>query len=461
MQFSSISLPVLCCLFVAACTGGKKELQSNRWEQDGPAPSLPSQFEQNQIIQKVGHEKLVLSKQNLDGIEVEGAFLKTISSQNGDLLFVKWAYRDQLSSRIKKQKKRMLQNLDSFQRNLKSRHLIFEQYVLAAEPKLFLSAHDTLLWKLEYTDQLGQNFAGFFDENLNLIRTLRLSSQFESNDAIGSVYPLGALKSSVQNVRLKQLTGQKELTGTHLKVMTKSNAPATADQGQFVYDAADDRLKQVQVYYDIIESMDWFKNHFQFDLAQPLQVEMSMGYPDKTNAAFYFRSKISLGDGDGVVYKDMPLDPSITRHESVHAIIDQIAGLLNENESASLNEAFADYFTATQRNNPKMGEGSYKKAEFKRSLANEMKLGEKNGTTYHDSLIVSGLLWQIRSELGSDIADDLAWENLKRLQPYSDFKDFHLELLSEIQKLQIDQQNKVKSILTQREWPLSAEATPK
>ena len=460
MRLLQASLYVLCCLQMAACTG-KKELKSNRWEQNGPAPTTPTQLEQNQVTQKVGSEKLVLSKQYLEGIEIEGAFLKSISSNNGDLLFSKWAYREQLPNRVKKQKKRMLQNLDHFQRNLKSRHLIFEQYTLAAEPKLFLSAHDELLWKLEYTDQQGQNFAAFFDESLNLIRTLRLSSQFESSDAIGAVYPQGPLKSPIQNVHLKRLTGQKELVSAYLKVLTKSNAPATADQGQFIFDGADERLKQVQVYYDIIESIDWFKNHFQFELAQPLQVEMSMGYPDKTNAAFYFRSKISLGDGDGVVYKDMPLDPSITRHESVHAVIDQIAGLINENESASLNEALADYFTATQRNNPKMGEGSYKKADFKRNLANEMKLGEKNGTTYHDSLLVSGMLWQIRSELGADIADELSWETLKKLQPYSDFKDFALEFLSEVHKLNVDQQNKIKSILAQREWPLSVEATSK
>ncbi len=461
MRLINVPALVLCCLQMAACTGKKEDLKSNRWEQNGPAPSIPTQLEQNQVSQKVGTERLVLSRQILDGIEIEGGFLKSISSNTGDLVFAKWAYRDQIPNRVKKQKIRMLQGLDDFRRNLKSRHLIFEQYTLATEPRLFLSSHDELLWRLEYTDQLGQNFAAFFDEKLNLIRTLRLSSQFEASDAIGSVYPLGPLKSGIQNVRLKQLTGQKELAGPRLKVMTRSNAPATADQGQFVYDSADDRIKQVQVYFDIIESLDWFKNRFQFELAQPLQVEMSMGYPEKTNAAFYFRSKINLGDGDGIVYKDMPLDPSITRHESVHAVIDQISGLINENESASVNEALADYFTATQRNNPKMGEQSYKKAEFKRLLANEMKFSEKNGMTYHDSLIVSGMLWQVRTELGSDLADSLAWETVKKLQPYSDLKDFALEFLSEVEQLHVDQQTKLKSILAQREWPLSFETTSK
>lgn len=451
-KFLKIILLTLFFLQTVGCTS-KKELKSFRWTGKGDKVLLPVQFLSEQKLQKIGSEKLVLSKQILDGVEIEGGYLKTISKCDGELIFAKWAYLDQLPRHLQKQKKRMEQNQDDFQRNLKLRHVIFESYTVVSKPELFLNTHGRLLWKLEYADDLGQFFAAYFDEEMNLVRTLRLSSAFDSNGAIGSVYPLGPLQSSVQNVRLKHLVTQKELTSLKLKVQTKSDLPALAEQGQFVFDADDDRLKQVQVYYDIIESMDWFNHQFGFELMQPLLVETSLGFPEKTNAAFYFRSKINLGDGDGIVYKDMALDPSVTRHESVHAVIDQIAGLTNENESASLNEALADYFTATQRNNPKMGEESYQKGDGKRTLANAMKFSEKNGGTYHDSLLVSGMLWQVREEVGVETADRLVWETLKRLQPHSDFKDFSTEFVDELQKLPTEAKNKIVSVLLKREWP--------
>lgn len=454
--FNKVMVLQLLLLCTGACSS-KHSLHSQRLAQGGSATEIPEQLRQNHKIQQVGNEKLVLLNQFIDSVEIEGGYLKTISNKKSDLIFAKWSYRDQLSHRLQKQKNRMFQGLDDFPRKLKTRHRIFEQYEFASKPQLYLNLHGDLLWKLEYSDQLGQSFAAFFDEDLDLVQTRRLSSHFDNPEAIGAVYPLGLLKSEIQSVPLKHLSGQQELASSPLKVRTKSNAPAVAEHGQFVFDSSDDRLKQVQVYYDIIESMEWFKQKFQFNLEQPLLVEMSMGFPDKTNAAFYYRSKINLGDGDGNTYKDMPLDPSITRHESVHAVIDQIAGLVNENESASLNEALADYFTAAQRNNSKMGEISYKKGDAKRNLSNSMKFSEKNGATYHDSLILSGMLWQIRSDVGAETTDQLVWETVKRLHPLSDFADFRLEFLSELKKLSSEHQSQIQSILFQREWPLSGQ----
>jgi hypothetical protein len=75
-------------------------------------------------------------------------------------------------------------------------------------------------------------------------------------------------------------------------------------------------------------------------------------------------------------------------------------------------------------NRPYLGESSYLKGPYKRSLVNTSNLSEKNGGLYHDSLIVSGTLWELKEKLGVDKARALALETLVKLNPASNFSSF-------------------------------------
>jgi Zn-dependent metalloprotease len=140
--------------------------------------------------------------------------------------------------------------------------------------------------------------------------------------------------------------------------------------------------------------------------------------------------------GDDEIYSHLSQDPSVVIHESVHALVDVVAGLPFEGEGGSLNEGFADYFTAVQLNNPNMAEASYLKGPFRRSVVNSVTLNDKNGGLYHDSAIVSGTLWDLRERFGNIVGLRLASLTLNRLVPGSDFKDFgdslHVVLESEL-----------------------------
>lgn len=129
-------------------------------------------------------------------------------------------------------------------------------------------------------------------------------------------------------------------------------------------------------------------------------------------------------DSDDEIYSHLSQDPSVVIHESVHAFVDIVAGLPFEGEGGSINEGFADFFTAVQLNNPNMAESSYLKGPFRRSVVNSVVLDEKNGGLYHDSAIVSGVLWDLHERFGRDTGLKLSAYTLNRLVPGSDFKDF-------------------------------------
>jgi Zn-dependent metalloprotease len=148
----------------------------------------------------------------------------------------------------------------------------------------------------------------------------------------------------------------------------------------------------------------------------------SLGFPEKTNSAFYYSGQIRLGAGDDVTFSKIPQDPSIVIHETCHALIEALAKLPYQGEGGSLNEGFSDFFTTVLLKNPKLGEASYKKGPFKRTVENDKKVSDKKGALYADSGIVSGTLWEIYQKLGQEKSLQFALEILTRLGPNSNFE---------------------------------------
>ncbi|MFN8792478.1 MAG: hypothetical protein ACK5Y2_13570, partial [Bdellovibrionales bacterium] len=118
----------------------------------------------------------------------------------------------------------------------------------------------------------------------------------------------------------------------------------------------------------------------------------------------------------------------------------------------SLNEGFSDFFTALILENPRLGEASYKKAPFKRTVQNPLRFGDRKGALYFDSGVLSGLLWEIRTQMGVDTAKFIAWETLIRLNPYSNFEEARREVYDVIKRLPTDQQETLRQILQRRGW---------
>lgn len=69
-------------------------------------------------------------------------------------------------------------------------------------------------------------------------------------------------------------------------------------------------------------------------------------YGNKYNNAFWNGSQMVYGDGDNVYFASFATSPDVVVHELTHAITENEAGLVYQNESGALNEAFSDIFAA-------------------------------------------------------------------------------------------------------------------
>ncbi|MGE5085753.1 MAG: hypothetical protein ACM3MG_05585, partial [Bacillota bacterium] len=287
------------------------------------------------------------------------------------------------------------------------------------------------LWRIVYSDRKGVSWEARLNNHLQVQSVKRVGSQFQ--DTLAWVFPKGPQKSDLQEVLLKGLQAQPTLSNSRLFVSSQADVKVSEIQGALKFNPKDARFDQVQVFYFLDESLSWFERTLGVHLPFQLQAEVYVGAPEKTNSAFYYQGKIRLGTGDDEVYSHLSQDPSVVIHESVHAVVDVVAGLPFEGEGGSINEGLADFFTAVQLNNPNMAEGSYLKGPFRRSVVNSVTMNDKNGGLYHDSAIVSGTLWDLYERFGNTVGLRLASLTLNRLVPGSDFKDFGASLRAVMQ----------------------------
>jgi hypothetical protein len=202
------------------------------------------------------------------------------------------------------------------------------------------------------------------------------------------------------------------------------------------------RFAEAQAYYHVTEFAGWLEQRFGFEWScgqkSALDVHVNMDWPDAfygdTNGDEHGCKDISLGQGA----VDFSYDAEVVYHEAAHAMVDGTAGLggpfigmcadslgLNLMPTA-INEAFADYFSATFTGDPYIGEyaagqhGTF----FLRSLANERSCpGDVNGEPHHDGMVLSGALWSLRRKLGAQKVDHLAYGTLIALPRDAEYAD--------------------------------------
>lgn len=439
------SLPLI--LVLATGCSDNLALKTGRWSQEGPAPSRPASLDKKAEALTVGSRKVLFQSQQIDGVEVEGAYYKEISSKTPEFITYKWA--QPLPMNLRANLLLMKAHKRSVEEDFFNKHPEYHAKDLVGSPELVIQ-DDGPKWKFIFQIFDGRLEGVYVDRSMHIRSRQNLGSGFAKASA--TLFPSGPLKSRLEKVMLENLTDPQSLISNSVRILTQSDVKAQAENSQFAYPVDDRRFEQVQAYFYLSQAVDWVKKSLSFQMPFLLEAETSVGFPEKTNTAFYYQRRVRLGDGDDVVFSHIPLDPSVVMHESFHGVVEAVAKLPYEGEGGSLNEAFADFFTSVILDNPNMGEASYKKAPFKRTVNNSLKLGDQNGGLYHDSGIVSGLLWNVKKSLGSDLSVQLAWNTLLRLTPDSHFEEFKTELLDVLSKMPEDQQVKIRSILQQRGW---------
>ena len=417
-------------LFLSACSA-KVGLQTLEWKNGEPTSKISSLNEidtttTQKLLSKL--QKVELAEQTIKDAIIEDSFVKSLKDQKDNSLLI----RAEIS--LEKEKLNKLP-IDSF---LNKKETILND-IKRAFPIFQKNAPDKIdivvahrngfyepLWRLTYTDKMGLVWEVKMNNHLQVRSVKQAGSHF--HDTLALVFPRGPKLSQLQEVTLKGIDIDPTLSSERVIVGSLADSKIQDASTPLKFNPQDTRFDQVQVFYFLEESLNWIEHRLGVKLPFKLNAEVHVGAPEKTNSAFYYQGKIRLGAGDDQVYSRIPQDPSIVIHESIHALVDAIARLPFEGEGGSLNEGFADFFTALQLDNPNMGETSYLKGPFKRSVANSYRLTDLNGGLYHDSGIVSGTLWEIRVKIGSEKAKEVAILTLNRLVPSSNFKDFGAQL---------------------------------
>jgi hypothetical protein len=445
-----ISILVFCGLMTSAACERPSRVLSTRWHGDSPVPAVPLvQSQETKLL--VGKEQIRWRYQQVDGVAVEGSFLKVIE-KDGKENFMTYRVLDEKSLNLKSQVRFLRTQTKGMLEKIEAKFPGFREMKWQSGPelKILMEPKVRLIWETSFESKTGELLLLMVDEKLKLVDIRTLGSRFA--EATAALFPKGPLKSEVSDVRLKNLLNPGHLESDQVLVKTEADAIAVGERNQFRFASEDIRFSQVQAYYFVAESLQWFQKTLQFSLPFRLEVETQKGYPSKLNTAFYYKQKMRLGEGDDLLYSRIPLDPSIVIHESVHAVIEAVAGLPYEGEGGSLNEAYADFLTAMQLENPRLGEASYRKEPFKRNIENDLKYSQKNGGLYHDSLMVSGLLWNIRNDVNPATALRLAWKALLHLGPDSNFQVWIDELNRAISTETPETQNRVKTLMKARDW---------
>jgi Zn-dependent metalloprotease len=394
------------------------------------------------------NKTIQFSRQAFQGHPIEGSFVKSIS--NGEK--VEMIQAQLVDSDLVKDKTK---TLGSKKMDFSS---ILKKYDSSYSKVEILSAEEVIqvtgglaknLFKVSFFDRIGTPYIAFVDLRGEVKEVKRAGSHFA--DVLTQLYTDGPKVSALADITLKSVSAQPSLSNTLVFVGSESDKKINQISSVLKFEPEDDRFDQVQVFYYLNKSFNWMKDHLSVNLPTRIDAVVHMGFPEKTNSAFYFQNKIRLGAGDDVVYTKIPQDASIVYHESFHAMIDQVARLPFEGEGGSLNEAFSDFFTALLINRPYLGESSYLKGPYKRTLVNSKRLADQTGGLYGDSLIFSGTLWEIKEKIGFDKAKNLAVETLIRLNSVSKFTDFNKQILvAAATNLNSEDQAAVKAILKAR-----------
>lgn len=445
---------ILLILASVSCTK-TPQWQVIEWQGEGQAP-LPTTLKAESKPIKLSHGEIRFFNQELAGVPIEGTFGKVVSrKKDTDWARARVISEDNLPS-IASVQEALDKKADTVKRAKSSLQRlpcpIAESSLEKMQPEIQWSGRKwQVAFNLECEDTSGQTWGVTFDTKGGIIAVSALGSLFSPVQLNASLYPAGPKSSALQLLKLTLSPQPNYLSNLGLTAVSDAGAKLTdlATVGEIR--PGDIRFDLVQVYYYASEALNWATNSFHFT-SQPLKIRTHVGYPDNTNASFYYKREVRIGSGDGKVFSQLSLDPSIVDHEVMHSVIDTLARLPFEGEGGSLNEGLADSLAATWLNTPHMGENAYLKGPYQRTLENNLKLNERTGALYGDSLVLSGMVWDLHEKVSPEISLHLLEYLLSYLTPASDFKVAQTLVQEWARQEDPEKQPLVYEVLQRRGW---------
>lgn len=405
---------------------------------DGPRPRL---------LPAVG--ELVLSEpQKVGPATVHGTWRQTIFKPNGGVAYAAGAVVEGLPSA---DSLRLMEDelKASLQRGIDRAEMLRDaSKVFPANLEVRKNERGEWLpaWRVEYLTASGDRLK-FVYLNRDGAVVEEGELDWDGVDGRAMVFPKGPKEGAPEVKPLRELSGDGTVSGRLLRVLSALDLKVWSPELSFLFAQDDRRFDLGQAYYTIEEGYRWLKDKLGVELERPVDVKLHVGDNGVSNAAFYHQNTIYLGTGDGVTYKDLIRDPSVLIHEGLHAVIDAYAGLPSEGEGGSFNEGFADLFTALILDNPRVGEASYLKGPYRRTLEHGKKAYKDFAPgVYGNGSIIAATFWDMKPFLGTELTAKLAFRTLVRLGRGAKFDDLPGALraasegiLSDTQKAQVNE----------------------
>ncbi|WP_329126396.1 M4 family metallopeptidase [Streptomyces sp. NBC_01465] len=209
---------------------------------------------------------------------------------------------------------------------------------------------------------------------------------------------------------------------------------------------------------------DYYKNHFgragldgKDGYINSLVGVVQNGKP--YNNAFWDGTKMVYGQG-GDGYRTFSADTDVVGHEMTHGVVEHTANLVYAGQSGTMNEALADYFGNAidlEANNISMddpdagllGEDLCTTLGPRECALRDLNDGHTtskdfigvtyrgdNGGVHLNSTIFSGALWDMRQDLGGDLADKIVYRALSAyMTPLDGFTEGRAAVIAAAQEL--------------------------
>ena len=252
---------------------------------------------------------------------------------------------------------------------------------------------------------------------------------------------------------LDLLDGSGYLQGAHFRVVVPSSyEPAYSPDLTFAFGPDDPRFAQRTAFFHAEQMLAWLMradHNYRFeDDCAPITIELHTQFAggDVNNARYIpagqtkdGKPAIRIGDGDGLLLQNLALDFDVIAHEIGHHVVYRAIKDTTDFESIVIHEAIADYFNFSMTGDACLGEticplGSTACEVAQRCLrSGETQLAMDQTDLAQDphrrSQVLSGMLWDLRKNLGDHIATPLVFKAIEFLLPRSRYRDFIVSLL--------------------------------
>lgn len=466
MNWGAFTLLALISGATLSCTKSP-QWKTEEWQGEGKI-SLPASFTHQLSQTTLRSQHITFHTQQVFGVTVEGSFAKVVENKNAKLTEestpTSWARlryiaesdlpSPQLVQRGMKLQKNVLQSTrKQLSATLGCKQV--ERAMSSLQPRLQLNRNR---WQVIFRGSCQvkngeeKGFSVRHSGEIFAVKVVSTAFKGDVQEVAANLYPRGPKTSQLSLLKLSVSTKPNYLFTSSLDTVSEGGIKISDLNQVAEIKSSDARFDLLQVHFYATRLLNWLSQTFAFQ-PEALKIYTHVGFPEKTNAAFYFNHEVRLGGGDGVVFSNLSWDASIVSHEIMHSVIETLTRLPFNGQGGSLNEGLADILTALHLGSPRMGENSYLRGPFQRTLENNLTLNDLSGKLYGDSLILSGTLWEIASKTNSQIALSLVEYLLTYLTPTSGFEDAKLLITKWLPSLNLDSHfQTVETILTTRGW---------